>query len=120
MAKATLVSLLTATVVLAGCATSQGLGAWLPSNPVEASAVFNRRVAERFGVGTSEIDLTNELRRDHFAISDVPKPQGPFQHAAVREGNWWLACNSQWSIAWGAAAGRITAITASYGITACL
>lgn len=102
-------------LALAGCANAPPMGKSLPRNFPEANVTFNRRVTERFPVGSSEGVLKRELNRENFTIGPVHSPGAlGAQFRANREGKMGLLCDLDWDVYWAAEAGKITIIYATY------
>jgi hypothetical protein len=97
-----------------GCADSPPpIGRNLPSQFAEARPVFNQRVTERFPTGSSEQALVTELRREGFVLTAISPPDEYQSRATYTAGQ--IVCKATWTIVWGAADAKITAIAANYG-----
>jgi hypothetical protein len=100
-------------LLLAGCATApppiadgiHGLFSEMPEK-------FDRRVRERFPVGSDEARLHQELLRERFVIT---RNEGdPFRYSANFASSD-MACRIDWTIRWSQYAGKIAEITATEG-----
>jgi hypothetical protein len=104
-------------VSLSACANSPPpIGRGLPSAFADARPVFDKRVRERFPVGTDAGQLLAELHREAFTITETSNPQNRYRFSATYEAHQ-LVCNLSWTISWNAEKSMITDIAGGYGAT---
>ena len=116
MGRQTVLVVLTA-LTLSACATSPPpIGRGLPAASAEARPVFDKRVKERFPVGSDEGSLLAELNREAFTVTAARDPMRRYRFSATYEVHH-LACNLSWTIWWNAEKSTITDIAGDYGAT---
>jgi hypothetical protein len=98
--------------------TTPPLGRGLPRDFVPTPD-FDRRVKERFPVGSDESKLIAELHDERFATTETQDPSSPYRFSAlyVAQG---IACRESWRVRWKAEQGRIVEIEGWYGPIGCL
>jgi len=102
---------------LSACAASPPpIGRELPAVFADARPVFDKRVKERFPVGSDEGNLLAELRREAFTVREASDPLKHFRYSATYEAHQ-LACNVSWTIWWNAEKSKIIDIVGDYGAT---
>ena len=79
-----------------------------------ASVVFNERLKSRFPVTADEQQLTSELQREHFSVTEITDPASQYRHLAQYEAHDFV-CKDVWTILWSAEAGKITIIEGKTG-----
>jgi len=85
------------------------------------SLEFDQRVRHRFTVGSSELAMTQELRREGFVRSDSRYTVSDGKEATAMRSENNLVCNIGAMVYWRAdAAGRITTIRGEYRALGCL
>jgi hypothetical protein len=80
---------------------------------------FDRRIKERFAVGSDEGKLSGELRREHFSIRSATNLEGPFQLAGFYDRRE-FPCRESWTVLWSAKYGTLTAAEGRYSGQLCL
>ena len=86
-----------------------------PSNLEDAQQEFNRRVQERYTVGTKEQDLVLQLSKDGFTTYDNTSGKS----AVVSRSS--FPCMTKWSVNWKTDdSGTVTQINGSYFNNICL
>ena len=97
---------------LAACTVSPPpLGSHLPGAFNEASDAFDRRVQQRFAIGSDERELRGALANERFTITR--DPMYPFAFSARFTANEWV-CRADWYIRWSVFAGNIATISGRY------
>lgn len=97
---------------LASCTVSPPpLGSHLPGAFNEASDAFDRRVQQRFAIGSDERELRGALANERFTITR--DPMYPFAFSARFTANEWV-CRADWYIRWSVFAGNIATISGRY------
>lgn len=93
------------------CGTEQipEIAQGLPPSYAEGEQVFNARLVARFPVGTAEVALVEELKRQGFSIKDGSS--GRF--ATFIEKN--LIVSNVWNVGWKVENGTISKIWGVYG-----
>jgi hypothetical protein len=108
--------LLVVVAALSACSTSPPLIADLPNNVFAARQEFDRRVRDRFPVGSLQADIERELSNEGF-VPFVPFPgssNGTYTRFYSFEKHE-LVCRYDWRIAWSAdEMSRLTAIEGAY------
>ena len=74
---------------------------------------FDKRVKERFPVGSDEEKMLAELRHEGFTISETPTEPTRYRFAATYEARD-LVCRIFWTVHWSSENTRITDIAADY------
>jgi len=92
------------------------IGRGLPAAFADARPVFDKRVKERFPIGSEEEKLLAELHREAFTIAEAGNPSSRYRFSATYEAHQ-LVCNLSWTISWNAERSRITDIAGDYGAT---
>jgi hypothetical protein len=90
------------------------LGRNLPSTFSEGEKVFDKRVKERFPIGTSETSVVDELEGQGFSVDPAPFAD-EWRRATIRRG---ILIQTLWSVHWRAGANRIENIAGVYGVIA--
>ncbi len=106
-------------LVVSACSyTTPPLGRGLPRDFVPTPD-FDRRVKERFPVGSDESKLIAELHDEQFATTEIKDPSSPYRLSAlyVAQG---IACRESWRVRWKAEQGRIVEIEGWYSGNICL
>ena len=104
-------------LTLSACASSPPpIGRGLPAAFAAARPVFDKRVKERFPVGSDEGSLLAELDREAFTVTAAKDPTKRYRFSATYEVHQ-LACNLSWTIWWNAEKSTITDIAGDYGAT---
>jgi hypothetical protein len=133
-------AILATVVVLCGCSRFPPIAAGLSRNYAEGSKEFDRRVHERFPLGSPSAELVNELQQQGFKkqLPEYPADQALF-NKLQREGfknmpnlpadklRHWLrieipgfVCGAVLQVLWTQdAAGGITTISGSYSDSGC-
>jgi hypothetical protein len=74
---------------------------------------FDKRVKERFPVGSDEEKMLTELRHEAFTIAQITTDSPRYQFAATYEAHD-LACRLIWTVYWSSGNSRITNIAGDY------
>jgi hypothetical protein len=80
---------------------------------------FDRRIKQRFFIGSDERNLLAELRTERFTIRETHDPSSRYRFSAVYESHE-LVCRESWTIQWTAGQGRIVDIEGRYSGQLCL
>jgi hypothetical protein len=80
---------------------------------------FDKRIKERFPVGSEESKLLSELRGERFATTETQDPSTPYRFSALYVAQR-IACRESWRIQWNAEQGRIVGIEGWYSGEICL
>ncbi len=121
-----------AALALVATASVIGARSWIGSEPVPAALTtglqgrwevidgeFQRRVVDRFPIGSPEVDLAMELGREGFSRQDRAVSSADEHKAARREDN--FVCKVAAYVTWRADSdGRLTAVGGHYGNEGCL
>jgi len=104
-------------VCLSSCVESPPpIGRDLPTAYADARPTFNRRVSERFPLGTSEQELLTELGKEGFTRNPARLVPAHFQASATYKARR-FPCDMFWTINWSRDSGKITAVDGDYGAT---
>ena len=103
-----LLILVVTVLIVAACADSPPpIGKALPKLMTEAKPAFDKRVKERFPVGSNESAFLAEMGRENFTVTPG---------SAVRDISG-FPCRRTWAISWSAKDGKIIAIESDYDQT---
>ena len=111
-----LATLLVVAASPSACSNSPPLIADLPSNISAARLEFDRRVRDRFPVGSRQADIERELINEGFVSS--PRPTGSAYAQIYSLDRSDLVCRRDWQVAWSAdETQRVIAIEGAYYVT---
>jgi hypothetical protein len=92
------------------------IGRELPAVFAEARPVFDKRVRQRFPVGSEEAKLLAELHSEAFTLKEASDPSTRYRYSATYTAHK-LVCNLSWTVSWNSEKGKITDIAGDYGAT---
>jgi hypothetical protein len=79
----------------------------------DRSVSFDKRVKERFPVGSDEEKMLVELRHEAFSIARITTDSPRYQFAATYEAHD-LRCKLHWTVYWSTESTKIRSITGDY------
>jgi hypothetical protein len=79
----------------------------------DRSTSFDKRVKERFPVGSDEEKMLAELRHEAFTIARITTDSPRYQFAATYEAHD-LRCKLHWTVYWSTESAKITSIAGDY------
>jgi hypothetical protein len=94
------------------------LGRGLPRS-FSPTSDFDRRIKERFPVGSEESKLLTELHGERFAITQTPDLSNPYRFSALYVAQS-IGCRESWKTKWNAEHGRVVGIEGWYSGEICL
>jgi hypothetical protein len=101
-------------LLLSGCSVPPPpMGRGLSHTVAQMTPDFDRRMNQRFPVGSDEGELLAELRVERFTIKQANEPSARYRLTALYEGHG-LVCRTWWTVEWSAEQGKITAIGGEY------
>ena len=118
MRQGMMIAVFCAFVVSACSSAAPSLGRGLPRTFVPTPD-FDKRIKERFPVGSEESQLLAELHGERFATTENQDPSRPYRFSALYVAQS-LACRESWRIRWNAEKGRIVGIEGWYSGEICL
>jgi hypothetical protein len=80
---------------------------------------FDRRIRQRFPIGSDEAVLLAELRSERFAIKETHDLSSRYRFTALYEAHE-VVCKESWTVQWTAEQGRISNIAGEYSGEICL
>jgi hypothetical protein len=118
MGRRMMLAVFCAFVVCACSSATPSLGRGLPRTFVPTPD-FDRRIKERFPVGSEESKLLAEIHSERFAIKQNQDSSRPYRFSALYVAQS-IACRESWRIQWNAEQGRIVGIEGWYSGEICL
>ena len=89
------------------------IGRDLPKTFAPNDTYFDRRIKQRFPIGSDEENLLAELRSERFTTKETHDPSSRYRLSALYESHD-LACKESWTIQWIAEQGKIKDIEGKY------